>query len=297
MSVVLSALVPVGFIISIGFIASRTLTLERQTLSQLAIYILSPALIAGGLYRTTLSAASTTGLLAGLAITSFLIYIIVWGASQLFKLPPLEQKSLIASTLFGNVGNLGLPFITFALGEAGLERAIVYLIGSSILIFGIGPALIKGGGIDIGLRLTLKMPLFWAMLSGLILRMLAVELPWRLDDGIKMLGNTAIPVALILLGMQLANTRFQVGIYELCAAAVRLLAAPAIACLVGRALNLEGLDLQVLVLQSAMPTAVYTVVLVTQFGGDPSRVARTVVVSTLMSFLTLPPILWASANL
>ncbi|NES00827.1 MAG: AEC family transporter, partial [Symploca sp. SIO1B1] len=54
---------------------------------------------------------------------------------------------------------------------------------------------------------------------------------------------------------------------------------------------LEGLDLQVLVLQAAMPTAVNTIVLVT-FGGDAPRVARTVVVSTLMSFVTLPLVLW-----
>lgn len=292
MSVVLSALVPVCFIILIGIIAGQTLTLERQTLSQLALYILSPALIAGSLYRTTLSANSMANLLTGLAIISVLIYAIVWGVSKLFQLPPLEQKSLVAGTLFGNVGNLGLPFNTFALGEAGLERAIVYLIGASILIFGFGPAIITGGGLSKGLRLTLKMPLFWAMLGGLTLRILAIELPWRLDDGIKILGDAAIPLALIVLGMQLAQTRFQVGIYEISAAVIRLLVCPAIAYLVGRTLGLEGLDLQVLILQSAMPTAVYSVVLVTQFGGDASRVARTTVVSTLLSFLTLPTILW-----
>jgi predicted permease len=111
------------------------------------------------------------------------------------------------------------------------------------------------------------------------------------------LGRAAIPIALLLLGMQLASTQFRLGKYELFATGIRLLLAPAIAYAVGLALHLKGLDIQVLILQSAMPAAVNTVVLVTEFGGDASRVARTIVVSTLLGFLTLPTMLWASARL
>ncbi|MGK7876372.1 MAG: AEC family transporter [Xenococcaceae cyanobacterium] len=293
MTAFLPAVVPVGLIILIGFIAGRTLPLERQTLSLLTVYILAPALIADSLYRTTLSVQSTAGLLAGFAITSLLLYLVTWELGQILKLLPSVQKSLFATTLFPNNGNLGLPVITFALGEAGLERAVIYMIGSSILMFGFGPALFKGDGIGFGVRLTLKLPLFWAMLGGLILRLLAVKLPLQLDEGIHQLGRAAIPVALIILGIQLASTRFEVGIDEVFAASMRLLGAPLIAYAVGQALRLEGLDLQVLVLQSAMPTAVSTLVLITQFGGDAPRVARAIVVSTLMSFVTLPLVLWA----
>jgi predicted permease len=296
MTVLLPAIVPVGLIILIGFLAGKTLTLESQTLSGLAIYILSPALITDSLYRTTLSAQSTVGLVTGFAITSLLLYLVVWGMGKTLKLTPLIQKSLIASTLFPNTGNLGLPLTSFALGAAGLERAVIYLIASSILISGVGPALITGGGIGPGVRLALKLPLFWAILAGLTLRLLSVELPLRLDSGIQQLGMAAIPVALIILGTQLASTCFSVGIYEACAALIRLLLAPLIAYTIGQALQLSGLDLQVLVLQSAMPTAVNSVVLVTEFGGDAPRVARTIVFSTLMGFVTLPLVLWAVAS-
>ncbi len=296
MTVLLPAIVPIGLIILIGFIAGKTLTLESQTLSGLTIYILSPALIIDSLYRTTLSAQSTMGLVTGFAITSLLLYLVVWGLSKTLKLTPLIQKSLIASTLFPNTGNLGLPLTSFALGAAGLERAVIYLIASSILISGVGPALIQGGGIGSGVRLALKLPLFWAILAGLTLRLLSVKLPLGLDSGIQQLGMAAIPIALIILGTQLANTHFSVGIYEACAALIRLLLAPLIAYTIGQALQLSGLDLQVLVLQSAMPTAVNSVVLVTEFGGDAPRVARTIVFSTLMGFFTLPLVLWAVTN-
>ncbi|NEP58041.1 MAG: AEC family transporter [Symploca sp. SIO2G7] len=291
MTALLPAITPVVLIILIGFLSYRTLSLDSRTLSQLTIYILSPALVADSLYRTTLSLKTSAGLVTSVIITSLVLYLLAWGLGKICKLPELSQKSLIASTLFPNNGNLGLPVNAFVFNEPGLERAIVYMITAGLLMFSIGPALLKGGGITEGMRLTFKLPLLWAMLGGLSLRLLSVELPLRLDEGIQQLGAAAIPVALIILGIQLASTPFKVGIYEICAASLRLLGGPLIAYIVGQLLQLEGLDLQVLVLQSAMPTAVNTIILVT-FGGDAPRVARTVVVSTLMSFVTLPLVLW-----
>jgi malate permease and related proteins len=297
MTALLPAIVPVSLIIAIGFLAGRKLALDPQTLSQLGIYILAPALVADGLYRSTLPLGSSVSLLVGFAILSLLLYAIAHLVGRVFHLSSDLQKSLVAIALFPNNGNLGLPLIDFALGEAGLERAIVYTIGSSILMFGLAPALLKGGDFFDSLRLILKLPLIWAMVAAVSLRILAIKLPLRLDDGIAELGRAAIPIALVLLGMQLASTHFQVGKYEFFASAIRLFVAPLVACLVGLALHLRGLDMQVFILQSAMPAAVNTVVLVTEFGGDASRVARTIVVSTLLSFLTLSATLWASTHL
>ncbi|MCU0536439.1 MAG: hypothetical protein MUD14_21335 [Hydrococcus sp. Prado102] len=66
MTALLPAIVPVSLIILIGFLAGRKLSLDPQTLSQLGVYILAPALVADGLYRTTLSVQSSFGLLFGL---------------------------------------------------------------------------------------------------------------------------------------------------------------------------------------------------------------------------------------
>lgn len=297
MIALLPAVLPVGLIILIGFIASRTLLLERQTLSQLIFYVLSPALVIDSLYRTSLSLESSLSLLGGFAITSALVYLIAKIISKITNLPISGQTALIATSLFPNNGNMGLPIVTFALGTAGLERAVIYMIGSSILMFGFGPAIIQGKGIIYGLRLIIKLPLIWAILLGLSLRFISLNIPsWQfpfdLDTGIQKLGQAAIPIALILLGMQLAHTRLALSFKELLAATIRLLIAPAIAYGVGSFLNLASLDLQVLVLQSAMPTAVNSLILVTEFGGDGNFVAKTIITSTLLSFLTIPAVLW-----
>lgn len=297
MNVILSTLVPVGLIIFIGMIAGRTLTLERSTLSQLAVYILTPALISSSLYQAQLSTDTTLGLIIGYLITSLLVYGVSQGISALLNLKSGVQKSFIATSMFANTGNMGLPFATFALGEAGLDRAIVCLIVSSLIIFSTGPALLQGGGLGESLRLIFRLPLIWAMVAGLLLRVFSIDLPLRLDDGLDLLGSAAIPIALVVLGIQLSTTTFRIGVYEAITAIIRLLVSPAIAYSVGRSLGLEVLDVQVLILQSAMPTAVNTVVLVTQFGGDASWAARTVVLSTVLSLVTLPLVLWVTLML
>ena len=291
MTTLLPAVLPVGLIILIGFVVGRTLPLQRSTLSQLALYVLSPALVVDSLYRTELSLVSSSKLLIGFALTSAIIYVLVWLVSKLFKLATPLSRGLTAVVMFPNNGNMGLPVVTFAFGAAGLDRAIVYMVGSSFLMFCFGPAIIRGNGIVEGFKLTLKLPLIWAIVFGASLRLFSVELPWELDKGIQQLGAAAIPIALVVLGIQLSETSFQPRIKDFLVAIARLSIAPTIAYFIGRLLQLETLDLQVLVLQSAMPTAVNSFIIVSEFGGDKDLVARAIVTSTLMSFITLPIVL------
>jgi malate permease and related proteins len=297
MIALLPAVLPVGLIILIGFISSQTLSLDRQSLSQLIFYVLSPALIIDSLYRTSLSLKSSLSLLAAFTLTSGLVYLVTKAICKITDLSEGDEKAFIAASIFSNNGNMGLPVATFAFGTGGLERAIIYMVGSSILMFCFGPAIIQGKGIIRGLKLILKLPLIWSILFGLCLRLLSLKIPnfkfpFDLDLGIKILGESAIPIALVLLGMQLSHTHFTLDFKELWATGVRLLIAPAIAFVVGYLLQLETLDLQVLVLQTAMPTAVNSLILVTEFGGNKNFIARNIITSTVLSFLSIPFILW-----
>ncbi|MEM7590686.1 MAG: AEC family transporter [Cyanobacteria bacterium P01_A01_bin.83] len=291
MTTLLPAVLPVGLMILIGFVVGRTLPLQRSTLSQLVLYVLSPGLVIDSLYRTQLSLNSSARLLMGFALTSLVIYILVGVAKRVLKLSPPLGRAITAIVMFPNNGNMGLPVATFALGAAGLDRAIMYMLGSSILMFCLGPAMIRGQGMIQGLGLTLRLPLVWAILFGVGLRWSSWTIPWELDKGIQQVGAAAIPIALILLGMQLSETTFQPGIKELVLAIAKLLIAPLIALMVGRLLQLEIVSLQILVLQTAMPTAVNSFVIVSEFGGDRDLVAKAIITSTLLSFITLPLIL------
>lgn len=293
MIVILSTVLPVACIVLVGLIVGKTMQLDQSTLSRLSFYVLSPAIIADSLYRTNLSAENATSIVLSFALIYFLLCLVAWLFARQLRLSVPVQKSLIVSTAFSNNGNMGLSVSLFALGEAGLDRAVVYLIASSILTLTTAPAFLKGGSLGSQVRLVLKLPLIWAVLAGLTLRFFEVELPLKLGDGLHILGQAAIPLALLLLGIQIATNPFRFGLYEVGASLMRLLGGAIAGYLVAKILGISGIDLQVIVLQSAMPTAVMSFVMVQEFGGDAPRTARVVVTSTLLSFVTLPLVLWA----
>lgn len=291
MIAIISAVIPVGLIVLVGYLAGKKLQIDLSSLSRLSLYVLFPALVADSLYRTTLSAENAAGIFLGFTLTYFLLCLFAWVLGQRFSLSLPVQKSLIATTAFPNNGNMGLPVTFFALGEAGLERAVVYMIASSIIIFTTAPAFLRGGGFASAVGFTLRLPLLWSVFLGLSLHWLDLELPFKLDESLHILAQAAIPIALLILGMHIASSPLELKPYEAGASFMRLIGGAIAAYLVGTVLGLTGLDLQVLILQSAMPAAISSFLMVNEFGGDAARTARVVVLSTLLAFLTLPVVM------
>lgn len=296
MEILISAMLPIALVALVGFGVGRSFELDMQTLARVNIYALLPALVLTSLAETTLALGSAIAIVATFLLNTALLYLLAVGLGRRLSFSTDEQKSLIATTLFANVGNMGLPFILFALGEAGLERAVVYLVGSSVMIASVFPIVLKGAGVRAGMSFTLQLPVFWAAMAGIALQAVGRVFPLPVERGITLLGQGAIPLALLTLGIQLARTKMVFGRYELLGAGIRLLISPLLAYSLGTGLGLQGLDRQVVVLQAAMPVAVNSLIWVTELGGDRTRVARTIVLSTFLSLFTLPVVLWLSSR-
>jgi len=291
MGVLISAILPIALVALCGVWIGRAFPLDVKTLTCVSIYALLPALVLTGIYGSTVGLGATVGIVLGFILNCGVLYVLAVALGKAFHLPKESQKSLVATTLLANSGNIGLPFVLFALGEAALDRAVVYLVTSAIFIASAGPVFLKGEGLRSGVKVTLKLPVFWAAIAGILLQALAWEVAVPIDRALALLSGAAIPIALLILGVQLSRTPLKFGTYELFAAGLRLLVSPLTAYGIGSLLGLRGLDLAVLVMQSAMPVAVNTLIWVSEFGGDTLRVARTIVLSTLMSLVTLPLVL------
>ena len=296
MEILISAVLPIALVALVGVWIGRMFTLERQTLARLSIYALVPALVLHSLAKTTLELGNAIAILIAFILHTALLYLLAVILGHLLKFSSDEKKSLIATTIFANVGNMGLPFVLFSLGEAGLERAIVYLVGSSLMTASVFPIVLKGEGVLKGLRYTVCLPVLWAAIAGLTLQGTDVILPIPIERGVTLLSDGAIPVALLMLGIQLSETPFVFGRYELMGAGLRLIVSPIVAFNIANLVGLTGIDRQVVVLQAAMPVAVNSLIWVTELGGDTVRVARTIVISTLLSLGTLPIVLWLSSR-
>ncbi|WP_347240132.1 AEC family transporter [Thermus sp.] len=292
MEALLNTVVPVALVVASGYLLGKRLPMDLTTLSRLTLYLLVPALILDSMYRAEYTREGLWGLVLGFALTYGALYLLIGATGRLLGLSREAAKGLLVCGLFPNSGNMGLSLTLFALGEEGLRRAVVYFVLSSVVMFGLGPAFIRGGGLKEGFLFTLRLPLFYPLFLGLLLRALDLTLPFRLDEGVRLMGQAAIPVLLLTLGMQMAKTPFRVGAFEGVASALRLFFAPLVAYGVGALLGLPRLEHQVLVLQSATPVAVNAFLLTKEFGGDALRVARSVVVSTFLAFLTVPLVLY-----
>jgi predicted permease len=292
LSALLSVVVPAAIVVLAGVFAGRKLDLDLGTLTKLTLYVLSPALIVDSLLKTELPAKEGLRIAAAFAIATALLYFLVKAISASAKLEQPVRTSLMASTLFPNTGNLGLSLTLLALGQAGLQRAIVTYLASAVLVFGFGPALVSGQGLKRGIRTTIRLPLIWALAAGLVLRIFHVDLPLGAGDGIHLLAQAAVPVLLITLGMQMSRTRFAPRGPDFFVSSLRLGAGPLAAYVGGRLVGLDHLALQVLVLQCATPTAVNALLVAAEFGGDRDRAARAVVLTTVLAFGTLPFVMW-----
>jgi len=118
------------------------------------------------------------------------------------------------------------------------------------------------------------------------------QLPLPLERPVSLLGEAAIPLLLVLLGLQFQNSSWSGQTLALTLSNVmRLVGGPVIAIGLALLFGLQGASRQAGIAQSAMPTAVLTTVLATEYDVEPTFVTSVVFLTTLLSPLTLTPLL------
>jgi predicted permease len=134
-----------------------------------------------------------------------------------------------------------------------------------------------------------RFPAPYAVVLAVIVYSLTIPIPSPLMRSIEIAAAGAIPVMLVVLGMQIADlksiTRVQLAIP---ASLLRLLIGPVVAVLVAGLVGLQGLSRATSIIEASMPSAVFTTILATEFDVRPGMVTTTVVLSTLLSAITLP---------
>lgn len=201
-----------------------------------------------------------------------------------------RRNGVVAASLFANTGNMGLSLSLFAYGIPGLERSVIIFVLSMLLMFSIGPALLSGNGGRFRQRLleAWKLPPIWAAVVGLLLNTTNTDLPVVPDRVLELLGGAVVPTMLLLLGIQVARTwTWKLTAINWPAVLLKSAVAPALAVGVGLLLGLQGLDLAVLTLSAALPTAVNIFGVAVEVGGDYDDVGRTIFITTLTSAFTI----------
>ena len=283
---VLEIVAPVFLLAAVGFTWVK-LGFEYRInfVTQLAMTLAVPCLIFTSLMQTDIDPAALTAL----TLASMLAYLGVTGAAAAFVWATgLHRRTYLAPMIFGNTGNLGLPLALFAFGEEGLSYSVVVFAIMAIWTFTFGIWLVAGAG---SFGKVLREPLVWATLLGGLFLWRGWQTPVFLTNTLELVGQMAIPMMLITLGVAVARLT-PGGIGRATALSViKLVLCVGIAWLAGSVFALDRVALGVLVLQVATPVAVTSYLLAEKYGADAQAVAGMVVVSTLISVGALPLLL------
>ena len=298
LTVFAQVLLPILVVVASGYLLQRRLELDLHSVNRLSLYLLSPALIFSALAQSRIEATETIRITAFMTLFVVAIGLVTWLVALVLRLDGIDRAALMLCVMFMNAGNYGLPAARFAFGQEGFDRAVLFFVVQAILAQTFAVYIAGAGHGDRlgGLVQLLRMPQVYAVLAALRegLR-LDPEGEGIMNDvfrGVDLVGDAAVPLLLIVLGLQLAETG-RIGEWPKVALATVLRLGLSVPLAVGLsyALNLDGLSTNLAIMLSSMPTAVNVTILAIEFDVRPRFVSSVVVVSTAASVFSLTLIL------
>ena len=279
---ILATMLPVFLIASCGALYGRYRTPDIQGLNTLNMELFVPMLV----FAVLADQKAPLQDYAWLALAGVVIVLgsglLLWPVARLLK---LNVKTFLPPMMFNNSGNMGIPVIVLAFGEAALPAAVVLFIVEMLLHFTVGLHMLNPHE---PLRKLLRIPVVVASVAGLSLNLAGIALPDWLLESLNMLGGVCIPLMLFTLGVRMLDVDFsdwKLGLLGAiaCPASGLLLAWPLVA-----GFDLPELQLASLWVFAALPPAVLNYMVAEQYRQEPHRVASLVLIGNLGSLVVMP---------
>lgn len=289
-SIFASDILPIFVLASVGFILARRFRAEVRTLSTVAFNALSPCLVFNQLVTTQISGSQSLRVAAFCVLLTVAIGIAARLTSLPLRLDRITLSSFLLVAMFSNSGNYALPVVLFAFGKEALAFASVYFVTSAILIYTAGILVAASGHGSVRLAVTrlVRVPAIYAVTAAVIVLTTHTTVPPIIMRPVGLLSDAAIPIMLLVLGMQLERAVLPKHPAAVAAAVVlSLVVAPVIAFGLTALLGLTGAARQAAIIEASMPAAVITTVLALEFDLDAAFSTSVVFFTTILSPLTL----------
>jgi len=289
-SIFASDILPIFILAGVGFVLARRFRAEVRTLSTVAFNALSPCLVFYQLVTAKISGAQSIRVAAFCVLLTLAIGLAARLASLPLRLDRMTLSSFLLVAMFSNSGNYALPVVLFAFGQEALAFASVYFVTSAILIYTAGILVAASGQGSVRLAMTrlFKVPALYAVTAAVVVLATHTTVPAVIMRPVGLLSDAAIPIMLLVLGMQLERAVMPKHPAAVGAAVVlSLVVAPAIAFGLSAILGLTGAARQAAIIEASMPAAVITTVLALEFDLDAGFSTSVVFFTTLLSPVTL----------
>ncbi len=295
MEIIIQTTLPVFLLVFCGFALGNFQNIETRSISNLTIYLLTPALIFTKFLQNPIE-INIIIQIAFFIVGFYLLNIfITWFTTRLLKMDKILAHGFTLSIVLFNAGNMGIPFISFAFGDEGLSMAIILLLINVCITATIGVFIAAGANSKPvqALKQIFLLPNIYAITIALIIKYFTIPVPNFIFEPLNMLGDASIPVSIVLLGIQISQTKFFSRSYEIfLASGLRLVLGPIIAFFLTRIINCTELMQKVLIIQTSMPTAIYALLFATKFDAKPDFVSSVILTATIASSATLSILLY-----
>lgn len=277
---------PIFAIIAAGWLYARYRQarggIDMGFANQLNMDVFVPALVFAALAAKSFDLPAHAGLASGALAVMLGSGAIAWGMARLLGEQP---KTFVPPMMFVNAGNMGLPLMVLAFGEAALPAAVVLFFVENTLHYTLGTWLLDHRA---RLRNLWRVPVTAAALAAMTLNLAGIEVWPPLYMAIKLLGDVAVPLLLFALGVRLAVSSFS----DLRIGMLGAVACPLIGMLLAWPLvwllGLEGRDAAMLLVFGALPPAVLNFMLAEKYHQEPAKVASIVIVGNLFAVVAIP---------
>lgn len=295
LSIFVSSILPVFLVASVGFALARRLRISAVQLSHITFNALAPCLVFEILLTASVGDVDFWRLVLFCVLMTATMGTLAGVGALLLRLDRPTRAGFMLVVMFSNNANYGLPLVLFAFGEDALVFATTYFVTSAGLTYTVG-VLVAGSGhrtLAQALVRVVKVPTIYGAVAAGVLAALAVPIPTFVMRPVSLLSDAAVPMMLLVLGMQLAKADRPTTLPVVGSATIfRLLVAPVLAFAGADLVGLSGAARQAAILQASTPAAVITTILALEHSVAPRFVTSVVVTSTVFSPVTLALLIW-----
>ncbi len=291
---ILEILIPI--LIGLGFRLTKVFGDEEgDVLRRFVVRFTLPVMVFFSMYDAggeDLSALPS--MLAALILLTGAMFLVAFLATR-FVNGPGSKSAVHACGTFSNYGWIGFGVCQVLLGDAGLRRAVFFLLLWWPVFYGFGLLIglihTRGqkGGVPVGKAVKLTAPIVGMTLLGLSFSLTHWGLPRLLETALRPFGQMTVPLILFGIGAMLDFSGIHKALRPaLLVSGVTLVLAPVVGWGIAALLPLDEVSYAVVILQAAMPVATSTPLLRENFELDMDLTNTSIILSTVLSMVTLP---------
>lgn len=277
---------PLFVIVLCGYLYGRRHRPDIEFANRANMDLFIPALIFHSMATQTFPLSQYQDLAIGAVAVILGSGLLLYPVVRLFK---LNLKTFLPPMMFNNTGNMGIPLLVLAFGEAALPAAVILFIVENTLHMSVGALMLNR---NTHLLQLLKMPMIIATIAGIGWSIGGWHLPKAIELPVQMLGQISIPLMLFTLGIRIVDVGLKSWRQGVLGAVLCPLSGVLIAAALQPWLQLSAQQYAMLLVYGALPPAVLNYMMAERYQQEPQQVASIVLMGNIGSLLFIPLVLF-----